>query len=92
LAIARSQKLVVAAFPRRVSGPCEAQDPLWTCSLELILTNRVPTFKGYHIAPNADLGEVARSFRDHALHILAYNLKRMITIFGVGPLMAAIKT
>ena len=27
-----------------------------------------------------------------SLHVLAYNLKRMITIFGVGPLMAAIKT
>jgi len=27
-----------------------------------------------------------------SLHILAYNLKRMITIFGVGPLMAAIRT
>jgi len=26
-----------------------------------------------------------------SLHVLAYNLKRMITIFGVGPLMAAIK-
>jgi transposase len=27
-----------------------------------------------------------------SLHVLAYNLKRMITIFGVGPLMAAIST
>jgi len=27
-----------------------------------------------------------------SLHVLAYNLKRMITIFGAGPLMAAIKT
>jgi transposase len=27
-----------------------------------------------------------------SLHILAYNLKRMIRIFGVGPLMAAIRT
>ena len=27
-----------------------------------------------------------------SLHILAYNLKRMITILGVGPLMAAIRT
>jgi hypothetical protein len=27
-----------------------------------------------------------------SLHVLAYNLKRMITIFGVGPLMAAIRT
>jgi len=27
-----------------------------------------------------------------SLHILAYNLKRMITIFGVGPLIAAIRT
>jgi len=27
-----------------------------------------------------------------SLHVLAYNLKRMITIFGVGPLMAAIGT
>ena len=27
-----------------------------------------------------------------SLHILAYNLKRMITIFGVGPLMEAIRT
>jgi len=26
-----------------------------------------------------------------SLHVLAYNLKRMITIFGVGPLMAAIR-
>jgi len=26
------------------------------------------------------------------LHVLAYNLKRMITIFGVGPLMGAIRT
>jgi hypothetical protein len=27
-----------------------------------------------------------------SLHVLAYNLKRMITILGVGPLMAAITT
>jgi hypothetical protein len=27
-----------------------------------------------------------------SLHVLAYNLKRMIRIFGVGPLMAAIQT
>jgi transposase len=27
-----------------------------------------------------------------SLHVLAYNLKRMITIFGVGPLMDAIRT
>jgi hypothetical protein len=27
-----------------------------------------------------------------SLHVLAYNLKRMITIFGVRPLMAAIRT
>ena len=27
-----------------------------------------------------------------SLHVLASNLKRMITIFGVGPLMAAIRT
>jgi hypothetical protein len=27
-----------------------------------------------------------------SLHVLAYNLKRMITIFGVGSLMAAIRT
>jgi transposase len=27
-----------------------------------------------------------------SLHVLAYNLKRMITILGVGPLMAAIRT
>jgi len=26
-----------------------------------------------------------------SLHVLAYNLKRMIAIFGAGPLMAAIK-
>jgi hypothetical protein len=26
-----------------------------------------------------------------SLHVLAYNFKRMITIFGVGPLMAAIR-
>jgi hypothetical protein len=27
-----------------------------------------------------------------SLHVLAYNLKRMIAILGVGPLMAAIRT
>src|ERR1700726_3843058 len=27
-----------------------------------------------------------------SLHVLAYNIKRVITIFGVGPLMAAIRT
>jgi hypothetical protein len=27
-----------------------------------------------------------------SLHVLAYNMKRMIAIFGVGPLMAAIRT
>ena len=27
-----------------------------------------------------------------SLHVLAYNLKRMIRIFGVRPLMAAIRT
>jgi transposase len=27
-----------------------------------------------------------------SLHVLSYNLKRMITIFGVGPLIAAIRT
>src|SRR5258708_38570977 len=27
-----------------------------------------------------------------SLHVLAYNLKRMIRIFGVGPLMDAIRT
>jgi hypothetical protein len=27
-----------------------------------------------------------------SLHVLAYNLKRMITILGVAPLMAAIST
>jgi hypothetical protein len=26
-----------------------------------------------------------------SLHVLAYNLKRMIHLFGVGPLMAAIR-
>ena len=26
-----------------------------------------------------------------SLHVLAYNMKRMIQIFGVGPLMAAIR-
>ena len=29
---------------------------------------------------------------ERSLHVLAYNLKRMITILGVGPLMAAIRT
>jgi hypothetical protein len=27
-----------------------------------------------------------------SLHVLAHNFKRMIRIFGVGPLMAAIRT
>jgi hypothetical protein len=27
-----------------------------------------------------------------SLHVLAYNLKRMIAIFGVGPLIAVIRT
>ena len=27
-----------------------------------------------------------------SLHVLAYNLKRMIKIFGAAPLMAAIRT
>jgi hypothetical protein len=27
-----------------------------------------------------------------SLHVLAFNLKRRITIFGAGPLMAAIRT
>jgi hypothetical protein len=27
-----------------------------------------------------------------SLHVLAYNIKRMITILGVAPLMAAIRT
>ena len=27
-----------------------------------------------------------------SLHVLAYNLKRMISMFGAGPLMAAIRT
>jgi hypothetical protein len=27
-----------------------------------------------------------------SFHVLAYNLKRMITIFGAVPLMAAIRT
>jgi len=27
-----------------------------------------------------------------SLHVLAYNLKRMIRIWGVGPLLAAIRT
>ena len=27
-----------------------------------------------------------------SLHVLAYNLKRMIRILGVGPLIAAIRT
>jgi hypothetical protein len=27
-----------------------------------------------------------------SLHVLAYNLKRMIVIFSAGPLMAAIRT
>ena len=27
-----------------------------------------------------------------SLHVLAYNLKRMISIFGAAPLMAAIRT
>ncbi len=27
-----------------------------------------------------------------SLHVLAYNMKRVITIIGVGPLMAAIRT
>jgi hypothetical protein len=27
-----------------------------------------------------------------SLHVLAYNLKRMIRIFGVGPLMVPIRT
>jgi hypothetical protein len=27
-----------------------------------------------------------------ALHVLAYNLKRVMNIMGIGPLMAAIKT
>jgi hypothetical protein len=27
-----------------------------------------------------------------SLHVLAYNIKRVIAIIGVGPLMAAIRT
>ena len=37
-------------------------------------------------------GRVDKVRTEMSLHVLAYNLKRMITIFGVGPLMAAIRT
>ena len=35
---------------------------------------------------------VDKGRNEMSLHLLAYNLKRMIRIFGVGPLMAAIRT
>jgi transposase len=35
---------------------------------------------------------LAKVRTEMSLHVLAYNIKRMITILGVGPLMAAIRT
>jgi hypothetical protein len=35
---------------------------------------------------------LAKVRTEMSLHVLAYNLKRMVTIFGVGPLIAAIRT
>src|SRR5262244_1049615 len=37
-------------------------------------------------------GRLDKVRTEMSLHVLAYNLKRMITIFGVRPLMAAIRS
>ena len=34
---------------------------------------------------------IEKARTEMSLHVLAYNMKRMIQIFGVGPLMAAIR-
>ena len=44
---------------------------------------------GRHPLSDPDLDKVRT---ETSLHVLAYNLKRMITMFGVGPLMATIRT
>jgi len=43
-------------------------------------------------AHSASSGKSLKVRTEMSLHVLAYNLKRMMTIFGVGPLMAAIRT
>jgi hypothetical protein len=65
----------------------------------LIVTHEV-TNQGHdssHLAPMALKAQEATGTLDKvrtemSLHVLAYNIKRVIAIIGVGPLMAAIRT
>src|SRR5215472_8775330 len=49
------------------------------------------TFKAWMGATHFLTRTLDKVRTEMSLHVLAYNLKRMITIFGVGPLTAAIK-
>src|SRR3982075_1399304 len=50
------------------------------------------TLKAWMGAPHFLTRTLDKVRTEMSLHVLAYNLKRMITIFGVGQLMAAIRT
>ena len=50
------------------------------------------TFKSWMGSTHFLTRTLKRVRTEMSLHVLAYNLKRMITMFGVGPLMAAIRT
>ena len=50
------------------------------------------TLKAWMGAPHFLTRTLDKVRTEISLHVLAYNLKRMITIFGVGTLIAAIRT
>jgi hypothetical protein len=50
------------------------------------------TAAGAPIVPPSPTPLAPVTLAEMSLHVVAYNLKRMIKIFGVGPLMAAITT
>ena len=49
------------------------------------------TLKSWMGATHFQTRTLERVRTEMSLHVLAYNLKRMIQILGVGPLMAAIR-
>ena len=50
------------------------------------------TMKAWMGATHFRMKTLEKVKTEMSLHVLAYNLKRMISIFGVGPLMVAIRT
>ena len=49
------------------------------------------TIKAWMGATHFQMKTLPKVATEMALHVLAYNMKRMMNIFGIGPLMAAIR-